>query len=137
MSNAGHSIRAAFDTPNFSRKTIGRSAYVGLFIVTTGATLLCGGGAAYSGPCAGQIARLELQIQHASSSPGSGPTAPQSVDGLLHHQPTPGAVQSAERKAIADAGAALQRARQADADGSSNACSRALDDAKRHWVLPA
>jgi hypothetical protein len=29
---------------------------------------------------------------------------------LLHHQPTPGAVQNAERKANADADAALQRA---------------------------
>ena len=137
MSKLGHLIRAAFNTANSSRKSIGRPAYLGLLIATTGAALLCAGGAAHSGPCTVQIAQLEQRIRHAASSPGNGPTAPQSVEGLLHHQPTPGTVQNAERKANADADAALQRARQADADGNSVACSKALDEAKHHWVLPA
>jgi hypothetical protein len=137
MSNLGHLTRAAFKTANSSCMSIRRAAYVGLLIATTSVTVLCAGGTAYSGPCAAQIAQLEQQIRHAASSTGSGPTAPQSVDGLLHHQPTPNAVQNAERKANADADAALQRARQADSDGNSNACTKALDEAKHHWVLPA
>jgi cytochrome c biogenesis protein CcdA len=41
------------------RRSIGRPAYVGLPIATTGAALLCAGGAADSGPCTVQIAQLE------------------------------------------------------------------------------
>ncbi len=67
------------------------------------------GDAAHSGTCTAQIAQLEQQIR------GSGPTAPQSIEAQLHHQPTPRTVQNAESKAIADADAALQRARQANA----------------------
>jgi hypothetical protein len=59
MSKLGHLIRAAFNTANSSRKSIGRPAYVGLLIATTGAALLCAGGAAHSGPCTVQIAQLE------------------------------------------------------------------------------
>jgi hypothetical protein len=56
--------------------------------------------------------------------------------GLLHHQPTAETVLNAERKANADAAAALDRARQADADGSAAACAKAFDEAKHHWVIP-
>jgi hypothetical protein len=48
----------------------------------------------------------------------------------LHHQPTPGSVQSAERMAIADGDAALERAHKADAAGDGAACTRALTEAK-------
>jgi hypothetical protein len=136
MSNPSHLIRAAFNTPNLPSKSIGRRAYVGLLIATTGASVLCGGNTAYSGPCTMQIAQLERQIRHATPSPESGPTAPQSVEGLLHHQPTPDTVQNAERKANSDAAAALDRARQADVDGSPVACAKAFDEAKHHWVIP-
>jgi hypothetical protein len=136
MSNPSHLIHAVFNAANLPRKSIGRGAYVGLVIATTGASVLCGGSAAHSGPCTLHIAQLERQIQHAASSLESGPTAPQSVGGLLHHQPTPDAVQNAERKANWDAAAALDRARQADVDGSAVACAKALDEAKHHWVIP-
>jgi len=69
----------------------------------------CAGDAAYSGTCAAQIAQLEQQVRE------SGPTAPQSIEAQLHHQPTPRTVQTAESKAIADADAALQRAREPNA----------------------
>ena len=137
MSKLGHLIRAAFNTANSSRKSIGRPAYVGLLIATTGAALLCAGGAAHSGPCTSQIEQLERQIGHASSSAKSGPTAPQSIAAQLHYQPTPETVHNAERKANADAAAALQRARQADTDDNPAACAKALDEAKRHWFIPA
>jgi hypothetical protein len=136
MSNPSHLIQAAFNAPNLPRKSIGQRAYVGLLIATTSASVLCGGSAAHSGPCTLQITQLERQIQHAGSSLESGPTAPQSVVGLLHHQPTPDTVLNAERKANSDAAAALDRARQADVDGSAVACAKAFDEAKHHWIIP-
>jgi len=128
-------IGAAFSMPN--SKSVGQSASCGLLIATTAATLLCGNGAAHSGPCTSQIERLERQIGRASSGAKSGPTAPQSIEAQLHHQPTPETVRDAERKANADAAAALQRARQADTDDNPAACTKALDEAKRHWFIPA
>ena len=128
---------AAFSTSNSSTKSVGRSASFGLLIATTAATLLCGSGAAHSGPCASQIEELERQIGHASSSAKIGPTAPQSIEAQLHHQPTPETVRNAERKANADAAAALQRARQADTDDNPAACAKALSEAKRRWSIPA
>ena len=109
---------------------------MGLLIATTNAAVLCGSSAAHSGPCTMQIKQLERQIRHATNSRESGPTAPQSVEGLLHHQPTPDTVLNAERKANSDAAAALDRARQADVDGSAAACAKAFDEAKHHWVIP-
>jgi len=128
-------IGAAFSTPN--SKSVGRSASFGLLIATTAATLLCGSGTAHSGPCTSQIEELERQIGHVSSSAKSGPTAPQSIAAQLHRQPTPETVRNAERKANADAAAALQRARQADTDDNPAACAKALGEAKRRWSIPA
>jgi hypothetical protein len=137
MNTPRHWIGAAFSAPNSSTNSVGRSASVGLLIATTAATLLCGSGAAHSGPCTSQIEELERQIGHVSSSAKSGPTAPQSIAAQLHYQPTPETVRNAERKANADAAAALQRARQADTDDNPAACAKALDEAKRHWFIPA
>jgi hypothetical protein len=128
-------IGAAFSMPN--SKSVGRSASFGLLIATTAATLLCGSGAAHSGPCKSQIEELERQIGHESSSAKSGPTAPQSIEARLHHQPTAETVRNAEREANADAAAALQRARQADTDDNAAACVKALNEAKHHWFIPA
>jgi hypothetical protein len=93
------------DTTMFSQKKVALSAAIALSTAFTA----CAGGAAHSGTCTAQIAQLEQQIR------GSGPTAPQSIEAQLHHQPTPRTVQNAESKAIADADAALQRARQTNA----------------------
>jgi hypothetical protein len=130
-------ISAAFSMSNSSTKSVGQSASFGLLIATTAATLLCGSGTAHSGPCTSQIDELERQIGHVSSSAKNGPTAPQSIEAQLHHQPTPETVRNAERKANADAAAALQRARQADTDDNPAACAKALDEAKRRWSVPA
>ena len=109
---------------------------MGLFVAATGATVLWSGRAAHSGPCAVQIARLEGQIRHAATSPENGPTAPQSVAGQLHHQPTPDSVRNAERNARLAAAAALDRLRQANVDGNAVACAKALDEARQHWIIP-
>jgi hypothetical protein len=135
MSNSSHLIRAALSSPDLLRRSIRRRTYVGLLVAATSATVFLSG-SAHSGPCAVQIARLEGQIRDAALGPQSGPTAPQSVAGLLHHQPTPDAVQNAERRAHWAAAAALDRVRQADVDGNAVACARALDEAKHHWIIP-
>jgi hypothetical protein len=137
MNTPHHWVGAAFSMPNSSTKSVGRSASFGLLIATTATTLLCGSGAAHSGPCTSQIEQLERQIGHASSSAKSSPTAPQSIEAQLHHQPTPETVRNAERKANADAAAVLQRARQADTDDNPAACAKALDEAKRYWFIRA
>jgi hypothetical protein len=137
MSKPRHGISAAFSTPNSSLRFAGRSASIGLVVAATVASLLLGGGVAHSGPCTSQIEQLERQIGHASSNAKSGPTAPQSIAAQLHYQPTPETVRNAERKANADAAAALLRARQTDTDGNAAACTKALDEAKHHWFIAA
>jgi uncharacterized iron-regulated membrane protein len=103
-----------------------------LVLITLG--VVGGGMAAQAGPCADQISQVERAIQRAQAKGGAAgagePSAAQSVGAQLHHQPTPGSVQSAERMAIADGDAALARARKADAAGDAAACTRALDEAK-------
>jgi hypothetical protein len=91
--------------------------------------------AAYAGPCTVQIGQLERQLRLAASDPIVGPTAPQTVDAQLHHQPTPGAVQHAQVEANAEADAALERARKADAQGDARACHEALREARRLYGL--
>jgi hypothetical protein len=117
-------------------RSVGRFASGGLLVATTAAALLCGSAVAHSGPCTPQIEQLERQIGQASSGIQSGPTAPQSIEAQLHHQPTPAKVREAEHRAIANAVAVLQRARQADSEGSLVACTEALTDAKHHWLIP-
>jgi type IV secretory pathway VirJ component len=105
------------------------------FVIIVGAALLGGSAAAHAGPCTAQIADVERAIHRAQNNPAIGPTADQSVAAQLHHQPTPGSVQSAEAKARDSAKAALDRARNADAAGDAAACQRALEDAKELYGL--
>jgi hypothetical protein len=104
-----------------------------------GAALLVSVADAQAGPCTKQIAEVErqiLQLQATPSSSGAGlPSAPQTMGAQLHHQPTPGSVESAQSKATADASAALGRARKADAAGDAAACASALDEAKRLYGI--
>jgi|ERR1700722_14676109 hypothetical protein len=90
--------------------------------------------AAQAGPCSTQISQVEREIARlqATSRPGGAgePSAAQSVGAQLHHQPTPGSVQSAEHMAMADGDAALERARKANAEGNAAACNKALAEAK-------
>jgi hypothetical protein len=84
-----------------------------------GAMLLASVAAAQAGPCSKQIAAVEkeiIQLQATPSTSGTGqPSAQQTVGAQLHHQPTPGSVETAQSKANADASAALGRASKADA----------------------
>jgi hypothetical protein len=107
----------------------------GLFIGILCAALLSRVGVAHSGPCTAQIAKLERQISVITPGPESGPTAPQSVGAQLHHQPTPGAVEHAERTANKEADAALERARKADAASDAALCRAALIEARRLYAI--
>ena len=103
------------------------------------AMLIAGSGAVYAGPCTGKIAELEKAIRQAAATAVDGgagaPSAPQTVGAQLHHQPTPGAVQSAERQANIDGEAALERAHKADAAGDAKACENALRQARDLYGL--
>jgi len=109
----------------------GGPVHSGLLICTASAISLGGASAAHSGPCTAQIAQLERQISLSASNP----TATQSVGAQLHHQPTPGTVHHAETVANADADAALERARQADAAGNADACNEALRVARHLYGI--
>jgi len=103
------------------------SRFVVLVIVA-----LIGAGAAHAGPCTTEIAQLQRQIRASAAGQAGGPTARQTVGAQLHHQPTPSAVESAEGRASADAAAAIDRARRADAAGDAEACHKAVDQAR--WL---
>jgi hypothetical protein len=104
--------------------TSGNSASVSALL--TAACCILFAGTAQAGPCTAEINQVETQIRLAASNPVDGPSAPQTVNAQLHHQPTPGAVQRGEAVANADGDAALERARKADAQGDANACREAL-----------
>jgi hypothetical protein len=109
-------------------------------ILTVAAAALIGTGApCYAGPCTAEVAQVEKNIRQAQATaqPGGAgePSAPQSIGAQLHRQPTPGSVEVAERKARADAAAALDRARAADANGDAAACAKALGEARDIYGL--
>jgi hypothetical protein len=137
MSNSNRWLPATFNASSPPRKSVRRRGFFGWLFAATATTLLCGGNVAHSGPCTAQIAQLEGQIQRSFADPDSGPTAPQTIEAQLHHQPTPVAVQNADSQARTDADGALQRAQKADTDGDAVACIVALEEAKHHWVGPA
>jgi hypothetical protein len=91
--------------------------------------------AAHAGPCTTQISNLEQQIRLSAANPTVGPTAAQTVGAQLHHQPTPSTVEHAETRANADADAALDRARKADAAGDASGCHSALLEARRLYGI--
>jgi hypothetical protein len=114
---------------------VNRSCIVAL----VGVALSASGTAAQAGPCTKQIADLEQKITQLKQNPslsGAGqPSASQTLGAQLHHQPTPGSVESAESKASVDASAALGRARKADDAGDAAACAAALEEAKRIYGI--
>jgi hypothetical protein len=93
-------------------------------------------------------ARLESLLQAKSAA---GPTAPQSTEALLHHQPTRESIAAVVTRlglASPQAAEAVMRgmasARAADRAGDLNACERALADvesaiaqAPKQWRIPA
>jgi hypothetical protein len=108
-------------------------------VALAGVVLLLSAATALAGPCTKQIAEVEEQVKQLQANPspsGAGqPSGSQTVGAQLHHQPTPGSVESAQSKASADAAAALGRARKADAAGDAAGCGAAVDEAKRLYGI--
>jgi len=106
--------------------------------LTVAAFLPISAAAANAGPCTAEIQKVEAQIRRAAAMPapaGTGePTAPQSIGAQLHHQPTSQSVKSAVARADADAAAALDRARRADAEGKPE-CRKELEIAKQLYGI--
>jgi hypothetical protein len=123
-------MRIPWQTVPLEKSTLATALHVG-------ACCILFAGAALGGPCTAQIDQLESQIRQAASEPVAGPTASQTVDAQLHHQPTPGAVQHGKAEANADGGAALERARKADTQGDANACNEAMREARELYGLDA
>lgn len=113
-----------------------RVARTGLLIASAAAFLLCSNVTALSGPCTTQIGQLEQQVASASpSSPTAAPTADQSLDAQLHHQPTPSTVGQAENIANKDGDAAIERAKKADAANDAAGCNAALVVARQLYDI--
>jgi hypothetical protein len=103
-------------------------------VAVIGGVVAVPAGPAHAGPCTQKIAQVEERIREvqAVSPPGGAgaPSAPQTIGAQLHHQPTAQSVENAESRAKADAAAAIDRARIADAKGDATACAAAIQDAK-------
>lgn len=121
------------------RRPLPRTAACGLVGVATGLGLVVSSSLAYSGPCTAEIAQLERQVAELqATTPASGagtPTAAQSVGAQLHHQPTRGSVQHAEKTADTQADAELARAKKADAANDAALCTKALEEARRLYGI--
>jgi len=89
---------------------------------------------AIAGPCAPMIDRAQAQVDaRIDAMAGSGASAPESTGALQHHQPTPGSIANAERRAgdgsrAQAALALLAQARKADEAGDTAGCTRALEE---------
>ena len=94
---------------------------------------------AFAGQCTAEIeiaqTNYDLRLKEGAAV---GPSAPESTDAKLHHQPTQQSVGEAETKlgdlppgADTAFASAVQRARDADAANHEAACEAALDDAAK------
>jgi hypothetical protein len=92
-----------------------------------------------AGSCSPEIERMQARLNaRLEAAASAGRSAPQSTAALLHHQPTPGSIASAEiqlgelspekAKLIREA---MARARAADQAGDEAACALALAEVQR------
>ena len=95
-----------------------------------------------TGPCLQEIDRAQIEVDmRIEAIAGAGPSAKESTAATLHHQPTPGSLAAAEEKPgegaqLAEAVAALARARAADSANDKSGCEKALADVRRILATP-
>jgi hypothetical protein len=90
--------------------------------------------ACYAGPCSHEIDRMQARIDaRLEAKAATGPGATESAGALIHRQPTPGSIATAEERLgemsaqkSAAVAQAMARAREADLAGDQGACERAL-----------
>jgi hypothetical protein len=90
---------------------------------------------AYAGPCAAQIAQFETAVRQSSGNPMAGLTARQSVAAQLDRQPTPESLKQTNERLKSQFDATMARAKRFDAQGNRSGCTRALNAAKRMYIL--
>jgi hypothetical protein len=90
---------------------------------------------AYAGPCTAEIAQFEAAVRQASGNPMAGLTARQSVGAQLDRQPTPESLKQANDRLKSRFDAIMLRAKRFDAQGDRSGCTRALNAAKRMYIL--
>ena len=95
----------------------------------------------FASPCAGDIDRMWVEVgTKLQARLGAGRSAPQTIIGLMHRQPTPNSVATAGDNlgqrwlSMETAVAALARARQANSADDSFACEQAITEAQRAIV---
>src|SRR4051794_32628217 len=94
-------------------------------------------GSAMAGPCAQDIVRVQALVDaRIDAIAGAGPAGSEARGALLHQQPTPGSLATAEQRlgdgrSMDNALAALARARTADDAGNKTACDQALAEAQQ------
>ena len=92
-----------------------------------------------AGPCSLEIGRMQARLDaRLDAKARTGPSAPEGSGALLHREPTPGSIASAEirlgeispeeAKVIREA---MARAREADQAGDKGACEQALAEVQR------
>jgi hypothetical protein len=90
---------------------------------------------AQAGPCSGDIAEFEAAMRRSAGNPNAGLTAPQSAGAQLDRQPTPDSLKRAQERLQAKFSASMARAKRLDAKGDRAGCTRALNAAKRMYIL--
>jgi hypothetical protein len=95
-----------------------------------GAIFVLSAASANAVSCTSEISRFEDAVRHSGSSEAFGPTATQSIDAQLGHQPTAGSVMLAERQAQTEFRDKLAQAKNYAAQGNEAECMQALGDAK-------
>jgi hypothetical protein len=90
---------------------------------------------AQAGPCSDDIAQFEAAVRQSANNPNAGLTAPQSVGADLNHQPTVASMKRAEARTKSKFSSSLARAKVLDKRGDRAGCARALDAAKRMYIL--
>jgi len=90
---------------------------------------------AHAGPCSNDIAQFEAAIRQSAGNPMAGLTARQSTAAQLDRQPTAASMKREEKRLKSDFAATMARAKRLDARGDRNGCNRALNAAKRMYVL--
>ena len=109
------------------------------FIGLTAAVIAASISSARAGPCSPEIdsmlARIDARLE---AKAAAGPGAKESAGALVHRQPTPSSVASAEEslgevstETVAAVKQAMERARAADSAGDKNACEQALAEVQR------
>jgi hypothetical protein len=90
---------------------------------------------AQAGPCNNDIARFEAAIRQSAGNPMAGLTARQSVAAQLNRQPTVASMKREEERLKSEFAATMARAKRLDAKGDRSGCNRALNAAKRMYIL--